>query len=317
MKKKFVLTGVFALLCIAALSAQSIDAKVEAAIAELVSQHNRLIEVVISPVTIADTNTPTEFSQVLGDKINLFAAKHPLYQVVRAAPRGRGTAPAGGTEKGKIEGTYRKMGNSVEVTLFLVSDTGVTINPAAFKIPIKELEDLEIAILPANAQTEKEVREQEKIFAPLAAPPSSGAKSIAIEAWPNHENRIYYAGDTISINLIADRDCYFKVFHIDTNNMHRRLFPNQYEKGAEVNFLKANTLKTIPGENSSLEITDDTLGQETFYIVASTAPLDLPDSELEETKASADLIAKTQKARGVKAAALRGAVYFTFTTLGN
>ncbi|GHV23653.1 hypothetical protein FACS189494_11750 [Spirochaetia bacterium] len=333
MKRKLVLTGVFVLLCAAALSAQNIDAKVKEAVDELVSRRNRVIEVSISPVTIADTNTPTEFSSVLGTKINRIAGNHTKYRVVPAT-RGFKQSQAGGTEKGKITGTYMKIGDAVEVTLTLVSDSdGATINSTAFTVPISELEKLGIAILPANIKSEKEVHEQEKIFTPLVppqqtipgtskttVPTSTTAKvnTISIEVWPTHEDRTYYDGDMLSIKVTADQDCYFKVFHIDVNNNRQRIYPNQYDKD---NFLRANEVITIP-RDSGFEI-GEPYGQETIYVVASNVALDLPDSELIPIKATADVIANTPITRGIKvvgkqqtpANVVMGATYFTFTIL--
>ncbi|GHV74471.1 hypothetical protein AGMMS49940_17730 [Spirochaetia bacterium] len=338
MKKNLVLTGVFVLLCAAALSAQSIDAKVKEAVDDLVSRRNVVIEVSIRPVTIAGTDTPTDLSQRLYTKINLFAGNNSRkYRVVNTRGAGRPPVAVDGTEKGEITGTYTTEGDSVVVTLTLISiKYNSTIRSSVFKIPIKELEDLGIAIKPENAKNENEVREKEKIFEPLAPrtqiispltslpnaapiPTPASAKSISIEAWPNHDDQIYYKGDMLSIKLKADQDCYFSVFHIDVNNIRQRIFPNRYEKD---NFLPAKTEITIPKGGSEFEI-GEPYGQETIYVVVSTMPIDLPDSELAEVKATKDVIANSVADRTVKVQSpqqglfesITGTTRFTFTTV--
>jgi hypothetical protein len=199
--------------------------------------------------------------------------------------------------------------------LSLISDTdSAVLSTTRFTIPVSELEKLGIALLPENAVTEKEVRDREEIFAPLASP----SHSISIDAWPNHEGRTYYDGDMLSINLCAGQDCYFKIFHIDVNNQRQRIYPNQYDRN---NFLKANTVITIPGDSGFL--LHAPYGQETIYIVASNVPLDLPDSELREVNATREVIANTTIARGLTVVnkqqapqnVATGTAYFTFTIL--
>ena len=196
MKKKMALIGVFVPLCAVALYAQNIDAQVKQAVDGLVSRINKPIEVSISPVTIAGTDTPTEFSRFIGDKICLSAVDNTRYKVI--APT-RGMPPQNsGALKGKITGTYRQEGDSVNVMLSLISDIDNSLlNAKSFLIPIGELEKLCIAILPADVKNEQEAREREKIFTPPIAP--SQAASFSIRAWPSSGDRIYYHGENLII----------------------------------------------------------------------------------------------------------------------
>jgi hypothetical protein len=293
MKKNGVLLGVLILVCAAFASAQNLDAAVQKAVDDLSARMNRPIAVSISPVTIADSDTPTAFSRYLWDKINQYAVNNTKYRVVQAT-RGISAARTDEVQNGTITGTYHKTGNTVEVTLFLSADTNnQRLASAAFTISAAELERLGLAILPENAKTEKEVKEREEIFAPLDVPVQNTAFSI--KAWPNSNTRTYNDGDTLTITLFASRDCYFKAYHIDVNGKMQMIFPNPDDRN---NFLRANTEMTIPS-GSAFKL-GAPYGQETIMVVAAPTQFENLEAEMVMVvNASRDAVSRSMGSRGL------------------
>jgi hypothetical protein len=256
------------LLAVTGLFAQdAISEKVRRAVDSLASKINRPIEVTIAPVTIEGSDTPTTLSRFLANKINLFASNnHAKYKVVMPA-RGAGRKQQNNSLAGKIGGTYQVLGDMVDVTLTLVSETnGQILGSSSFTLPVSELEKLKLDILPQNTATIQEVKQREEIFAPLETTDAvNGSSSFTIEAWPNSETRTYHTGDSMTISVWTDRDCYIKVFHISVNNEKVLIYPNS--QGDRDNFLPGNTEIVIP-RNSVFKI-EPPYGRETILVEAS------------------------------------------------
>jgi hypothetical protein len=266
----FLMTAVFVM-------AQDIDAKVKKAVDDMVARLVTPIEVRIAPVTIEGSDTPTEFSRYITRKTEAFAAGHSLYRLVEAVPQARGAARGVGQGRGGVAtsadliGTYSKVGRNVEVTMKLVStDNNRVLGLATFIVAQADLDTLGLDILPPNAASEAEVREREKVFAPLAPTPSEAANAAApeaalnIAAWPNSETRTYYDGEFMTITLWADRDCYVRVAHIDSEGKTQPIYPNDYDRD---NRLSANTELVIP-KSSGFHM-QPPYGRETILVEAS------------------------------------------------
>jgi hypothetical protein len=258
---------------------QDMDAKIKKAVDELVVHLNAPMNVNIGPITIAETSTPTAFSRYLHTKIKSFAAGNSMYRVVENSGEIRSVnrIRPGNERKGELTGVYHKIGPNVEVTLYLKPlSGGVVVSSSSFSIPALDLEKMELAILPANNVTEIQVREKEKIFTLLPE-----ADNFRIEAWADSPSGTYYEGNVMTVYFVSDRNCYFKMYYINTQGRMTLIYPTRQTTG---NFLRANAVK---------EMQFDCIppyGNEIFLLMASEDPFAIDRSEFEEVEANAAAI---------------------------
>ena len=111
----------------------------------------------------------------------------------------------------------------------------------------------------------KKIREHyTPVFAIDKIIPIPATKSINIEARFNSSTRTYRHRDELGLTVKADKDCYFKVIHIDVNNQMKMIYPNTYDQN---NRLFANTPRTL-FERAKYYLYDP-YGTEIILLVAS------------------------------------------------
>jgi len=288
MKKK-VLALTFIVLTAMSLMAQDlIGNEVNKAVRGLANGLPRRLNVNIKEITLAGTNdTTTEFSVKMAIMIEHYATNHDMFNVVKVTRNQRKTnEPATGV----ISGTYTITANMVEVYLRLNVDDN-NISSQHFTIPIAELKD--ISLLPAGSNTQEEAVKKDQAIAiitgtinqttkedtgkqqpvnPARTVPNTPAvnntpQSINIQAWFDSQlgNRTFMHREPLELTIMADKDCYFKVIHIDVNNQMKMIFPNNDDRN---NFLRANTPRIV-FENTSYMFYGP-YGAETLLIAAST-----------------------------------------------
>jgi hypothetical protein len=283
MKKQWI-TVFVGLLITAALSAQTLDERIKDAVNGL-AQVTRM-EVVIYPPVIQGTGSPSELSRYLHQKIDTYALISRRFNVVQ---------PTRGGDQGRIEGSYIVAENDiVTVTLKLTSDSNVVIVAREFDIPLAELEKLELAWLPPGVQTQEEVKEREEIFVQPPSPASSPAPSpppFTLTARPNSVTRTYYDGEELFVTVWADKDCYFKVYHIDVDGKMKMIYPNEYNRN---NFLRANTEMTVPRDEVRF-VLHEPFGQETILVTASPEQFTNLDSEMTPVTATRETVTRVSR----------------------
>ena len=175
----------------------------------------------------------------------------------------------GGPQKCVIKGGFLQEGNLVRVTLRLVEENrNFIMDTRDFTVPVSELQRLNIALLPDNFKTVDEVKEREEIFVPPTPHPSappSNTLVFSVKAWPDSDTATYIGGDEMSITLLANQNCYVKVYHIDVNSQMQLIFPNRINRN---NYLTANTTRVIPEAPVQLSL-HAPFGQETIFVIAS------------------------------------------------
>jgi len=100
------------------------------------------------------------------------------------------------------------------------------------------------------------------------------ASNIQIEAVFNSEDGIYMHRDELRMTVKADRDCYFKVIHIDANSRMKTIYPNNSDRN---NFLKANESRDI--FETAQYLLYEPYGEERIIVAASIEQF--PNIELE------------------------------------
>jgi hypothetical protein len=275
---KIILAGLLVLACGKGF-AEDMDTKIKKAVDDLVTRLNVPIEVSIGLITIAETDTPTAFSRYLHTKINFYAVANGMYRVVEnsGSKRSVNRVRPAGEQPGEITGTYQKLGGTVEVMLYLKPRSGATvISASSFSVPLSELERMNLAVLPANNTTETQVHQSEKIFTTL-----SKENDFRIEAWTDSASGTYYEGDIMTIYFISDKDCYYKMYYINTQGKMNLIYPTRRSGG---NFLRANSTK---------EMKFDCIppyGNETFLLMASEEPFPITDADFAEVDADSSSI---------------------------
>jgi hypothetical protein len=155
----------------------------------------------------------------------------------------------------------------VDVTLELSTPDGEGNGSQIFSLSAAELARWEIAVEPENP---KNVEDMDAVFAALAGEGDTNGQSpdtaggIHIQAWFDSESRAYMHRNPLNMTVMADRNCYFKIIHINVTNQMRTIYPNAYDKN---NYLRANMPRAVfEGANYMLY---EPYGVETILLVAS------------------------------------------------
>ena len=96
--------------------------------------------------------------------------------------------------------------------------------------------------------------------------------SFMIHVDVDHENRIYRKGDTMTVGVKAEKECYVYLFYYSGDDAVL-LFPNQHQQN---NLIPAQTAVAIPGDNAPFlfRTTGPPFGQEVLHVIASEEPID-------------------------------------------
>ncbi|MDR1838603.1 MAG: DUF4384 domain-containing protein [Treponema sp.] len=282
MKKLFVFMCI-GCLCVTLLSAQELESGVRNAVNRLAERLLQPLEVSIGAMTLEGTDMTSEFSHYLYQLVYLYVDNNLSFKIVNVTRRAKRPDEP---QRGIIKGSFAQRRDTVEVFLFMVSDTdGSSFGSQRFTFPLAELTSREISIEPENRTI---VEEQQRIFAELSGtensnvPPvsiSPANQSIQIQAFFNSQSMTYMHRDELKLTVIADRDCYFKIIHIDVNNQIKMIYPTKNDNN---NFLRANVSRTVFDNPNSRYVLYGPYGAETLIVVASPVQFSNIDREYNE-----------------------------------
>ncbi|GHV90486.1 hypothetical protein AGMMS50268_09890 [Spirochaetia bacterium] len=271
-----VLISLLSILC-GVVSAQDFDAQIQTAVDELAVSLKVPVEVVIEPVTIVGTETPSALSLFLYNRVEYSASKNvSKYRVVEK--------DRSGIRKTRIESKYQVIGINVEVMLSLIAaDSNNVIGKSLLKLPTADLKKLNIEWLPENRKTQAEAVQQEQVIVEavqqtVSTPEQNTLKTadaFTLEAWPNSGSYTFFEGDKMRISLYANKDCYFKVYYVDAQDEKQLIYPNSVNNN---NRLQANKVRTIPDDTEY--IMGAPFGVESIIVFASDKPLEYSESEM-------------------------------------
>ncbi|MDR2020396.1 MAG: DUF4384 domain-containing protein [Treponema sp.] len=290
MKKLFV--ALCLLFCAAALLAEDLDGVVKRAVDGLASRLLYPLEVSIGGINLAGTESPSAFSRYLSNRIMAHAPGNHKFRVVPPS-RGIDRVGPGGPEKGLITGVFLREGAVVRVTLRLVIEPGgVIFDTRDFSVSAAELERLGIALLPENTTLE-EIKKREE----LLNPPASAAQVFTLRTWPDSDTRTYLDGDKLKISVVADEDCFFKVYHIDLNGDMQLIYPNDRNTD---NRLRAYVTRTIPESDAVSYVLRAPFGQDTIKVVAARQQFENLAAEFNRVwKADGETVRRAESYRGL------------------
>jgi hypothetical protein len=274
--KKRLFVFFFTILALTSLMAQNvIDKEVEKAVKGLSSVLLNPLKVNIKEIIIDGTNDMTDrFSCEIYSMVRHHAVENPMFDVIDET---RGPKDINETSKGSISGKYTTIGKNVRVTLELKIDDRVK-SSKAFTIPVYVVEEMGISVIPENFKTQKEAEKQDKNIAAITGTDkpvkTQASQNIKIEAWFDSQlgNRLFMHREKLELTVMADRDCYFKIIHIDVNNQFKMIYP---ASGSDNNSLKANVSRVVFDNPNSRYVFYGPYGAETLLVVAS--PVQFPN----------------------------------------
>jgi hypothetical protein len=233
----------------------SADDEVERAVSAMAKAVNQRTVIAVGRISYADTQTVTGLSAWLKNGVIAGAQKQrEKFQVATEsesadfAVSSRGltveTPIANTAIQAVVTGNYSPLDNGAEVSLQLISANGnkAVLAATKFVIPAAELERRRLSLLPAKdsgviSKTEFEAKQKAVI------PYSGGNNRWAFIVTPDVLDGIYYNGDLMSMQIYSERDCYFRIIHIDVNGNTQVIYPTSANDN---NFIRARQTRHIP-----------------------------------------------------------------------
>ncbi|MDR1899021.1 MAG: DUF4384 domain-containing protein [Treponema sp.] len=243
------------------------DAAVDRAVEELARRLEERTTVAVGRIGLGGGATVTSLSDFLKKRITHSAARrYTRYRVVG----GQGAASAGPPApavQALIEGSFTPLGEDAEVTLELVSAGGdrQVLGTGVFTISGAELRRRGLSVLPpqgAEVIDQGAFEEKQKALAPY-----KGGGAFGLSVRPNDPDGVYYDGESLSFTLRAERDCYFKITHVDVYGKTQCIYPLDRRDN---NFLKAGEARQLP-DNTVYRLTEP-FGEEYILIAAYDKP---------------------------------------------
>lgn len=212
---------------------QDLDTEIERAMSRLGRNIPTRRDIYIGKIGYAELGGVSAFSQYLQNKIYLFADE--MDDKFRVSINETGT-------DGHLEGSFLVVGQNVQVTLTLCSDVdNARLGSSEFIVPDSELKRLKIELLPPG----KTLSEMERI-AKMISEYNGKNNQFKFTINSDKPNATYHDGDFINFKIYSEKDCWFKVTHIDKDMLMQDIFPAD---GEDDNFIKGGTTRLIPGEN--------------------------------------------------------------------
>jgi hypothetical protein len=143
-----------------------------------------------------------------------------------------------------VTGNYSPLDSGAEVSMQLVSTSGnkVVLSSARFVIPASELERRRLTLLPEKGGAVIKLAEFEQ--KQKAVDPYAGKNNKwTITVTPDVLDNIYYDGDYMTMRIYSERDCYFRITHVDVNGETQIIYPTNPR---DDNFIRAGQTRRIP-----------------------------------------------------------------------
>jgi len=238
---------------LASLLNMSADDEVERAVKAMARAVNQKTIIAIGRISYVDTQTVTNFSAWLKNSIISSAQKQrDKFQVaaesesVDFAIASRGlTAEVTNTGiQAVIIGNYSPLDSDTVVLLQLVSsgNNRMLLASERFIITAAELERRKLSLLPvkgSNVISKTEFEAKQKLIASY----SGNNNKWAFTVTPDVLDGIYHEGGYMSMRIFSEKDCYFRVIHIDVNGNAQIIYP---VSANDNNFIRAGQTRRIP-----------------------------------------------------------------------
>jgi hypothetical protein len=167
-----------------------------------------------------------------------------------------------------VLGSFTPVDDDAEVSLRLVStaQNNTVIAAAKFVIPAAELSRRRLTLLPEKdnaAITRAEFDAKQKAIDPYAGKNNAFAFTVT----PDHLDGVYYDGEYMSMRIYAERNCYFRIVHVDVNGTAQVIYP---AVGRDNNFIRSGETRSIP--DNTLYRMGSPFGEEYILVAAYDRP---------------------------------------------
>jgi len=229
-------------------SREAIDAGIKKAVDALAARLQTPADTVIGPFLMTGTNAPSELSLFLTEKVTHYATENQArkYRIYNEEGEGRAV----------LNGFFTKRNDRVDVTLKLSTPAKDADGSQIFSLSLALLQQIPIAVEPENVKTMV-------VLDDLVPVPAT--ETINIEARFNSATRTYKHADELKMTVKADKDCYFKIIHIDAENNFNMIFPAKNDD----NRLRANVSRAVFDTPATRRVLCGPYGAETLVVVAS------------------------------------------------
>jgi curli biogenesis system outer membrane secretion channel CsgG len=242
---------------LAVLLEMNLDGEIDRAVADLARGVSGKTTVAIGRISYGDTQTVSSLSAYLKNGIaasalrrdNRFAVADDSASAGFAvetrgltveAPAANGTPSGiGGDIQAVILGNFTPVDDGAEVSLRLisVSRNRQVLAAANFVVSGEELRRRQLSLLPEISRAEFEAKQD------AVRPYAGGNNRFTFTVTPDDLDGVYYDGEYMSMRLYAERDCWFRIVHVDVNGTAQVIYPTT---SRDNNFIRAGETRSIP-----------------------------------------------------------------------
>ena len=235
----------------------SAEEEIARAVSAMARAVNQKTTITVGRISYADTQTVSNLSAWLKNTIVSGAQKqNDKFEVASEsesanfAVASRGltveipVASGGKAIQAVITGSFSPLDADAEVSLQLVSTSGnrVVLSSSRFVIPSSELQRRKLSLLPEKDNaviTKAEFETKQKAVEPYSGKGNKWKFTVT----PDVLDGIYYDGDYMTMRVFSERDCYFRIIHVDVNGETQMIYPLSANDN---NFICAGETRRIP-----------------------------------------------------------------------
>jgi hypothetical protein len=234
----------------------SAEEEIARAVSAMARAVNQKTTITVGRISYADTQTVSNLSAWLKNTIVSSAQKqNDKFEVASEsesadfAVASRGLTvetQASGSRaiQAVITGSFSPLDADAEVSLQLVSTSGnrVVLSSSRFVIPSSELQRRKLSLLPEKDNviiTKAEFETKQKAVEPYSGKNNRWKFTVT----PDVLDGIYYDGDYMTMRVFSERDCYFRIIHVDVNGETQVIYPLSANDN---NFIRAGQTRRIP-----------------------------------------------------------------------
>ncbi len=233
----------------------SMDSILYPPLKKLINPVEENLTIGIGNIVLSDKNIGSEFSSYVSERIELVLTEESAVSVVNRNNMDQIIDEItlelsglfddeAGSMTGELKvvdtlitGKYYVFDEIIELYLDLLSiRTAVTLNTVKISIP-KGVIPSKIALYPDNYNKAKNViKEISGIL--------KHDDELVLKVWTSRgDGGVYFEGENLIVNLIANKNCYVKIYHIDVEGQYQLIFPNEY---FDNNYISSETIYKIP-----------------------------------------------------------------------
>jgi hypothetical protein len=143
-----------------------------------------------------------------------------------------------------VLGSFSPLEKDAAVSFQLISTGGnkLVLGSAEFVIPWTELERRKLSLLPekdAGVISQAEFEAKQKALDPYEGKNNGFKFTVS----PDDLDGIYYDGEYMTMRLYSERDCYFRIVHVNVNGTTQIIYPTT---ARDSNFIRAGETRRIP-----------------------------------------------------------------------